>query len=73
MSQQIIFTCDRCGAQFPEVNYETGQRIALKVDYHWSELSTGHHIKSHSFDLCNKCTEEFERFIGNGKRKYLSE
>lgn len=72
MSQQIIFTCDRCGEWFPEVNFETGQRIALKVDNHWSELSTGHHIKSHSFDLCNKCTEEFERFIGNGKRKDLS-
>lgn len=72
MSQQILFTCDRCRAQFTEVNYETGPRIALKVDCHWSELSTGHHIKNHSFDLCKKCSEEFERFIGNGKQKDLS-
>ena len=42
-------------------------------DDYWSELSTGHHIKSHSFDLCAKCSDEFERFIGNGKRKHLSE
>ena len=73
MSQQTIFTCDRCGAQFPEVNYDTSSRIVLKVDYHWSELSTGRHIKELTFDLCAKCSEEFKRFIGNGKRKHLSE
>lgn len=73
MSQQTIFTCDRCGAQFPEVNYNYETRIAMKLDYHWDSESTGHHIKSHSFDLCEKCSEEFERFLGNGKRKHLSE
>lgn len=73
MSQQTLFTCDRCGAQFSEVNYETGPRIALKVDYHWSELSTGHHVKIHSFDLCKKCSLEFKRFLGNGKIKTLQQ
>lgn len=73
MSKQTLFTCDRCGAQFTEVNYETGPRIAMEVDYHWSELSTGHHINSHSFDLCKKCSLEFKRFLGNGKIKTLQQ
>lgn len=73
MSQQTTFTCDRCGAQFPEVNYNYESRIAMSVDYHWDSESIGHHCKGHSFDLCKKCSDEFERFIGNGKRKHLSE
>lgn len=73
MSQQTIFICDRCGAQFPEVKYDYESRIAMKLDYHWDSESTGHHINSHYFDLCNKCSEEFERFVGNGNRKDLSE
>lgn len=72
MSQQTLFTCDRCGAQFSEVNYNYESRIAMRLFYHWDDVSTGHHSKGHSFDLCKKCSEEFERFIGNGKRKYLS-
>lgn len=72
MSQQTLFTCDRCGKQFHEVNYDYESRIAMRLFYHWNSESTGHHSKGHSFDLCAKCSEEFERFIGNGKRKYLS-
>lgn len=72
MSQQILFTCDRCGAQFTEINFETGPRIAMTFDYHWSEISTGHCIKRHSFDLCEKCSMEFKRFLGNGKLKTLN-
>jgi hypothetical protein len=73
MSQQTIFICDRCGARFSEVKYDYESRIAMKLDYHWDSESTGHHSKGHSFDLCKKCSDEFERFIGNGKRKNLSE
>lgn len=73
MSQQILFTCDRCGAQFTEVNYDYESRIAMSVDYHWDGESTGHHIKSHSFDLCKKCSLEFKRFLGNDKIKTLQQ
>lgn len=73
MSQQTLFTCDRCGAHFTEVNYDYESRIAMRLFYHWDSESTGQHSKGHSFDLCQKCSEEFEEFIGNGKRKHLSE
>lgn len=66
MSKQVIFTCDRCGDKFYEVSYENESRIALLVDYHWDEVSTGHHLENHSYNLCDKCSKEFAKFIGNG-------
>lgn len=65
MSKQTIFTCDRCGAKFHEVSYNNESRIALTVDFHWDEVSTGHHLKNHSYDLCNKCSKEFFKFLNN--------
>ncbi len=69
MSQQTIFTCDRCGERFHEVSYDNESRTALTVDFHWNEASTGHHLKTRSYDLCNKCSKEFKKFIGNFNNK----
>ena len=69
MNQQTIFTCDRCGERFHEVSYDNDSRTALTVDFHWDEVSTGHHLKTRSYDLCNKCSNEFKKFIGNFNNK----
>lgn len=73
MSQQAIFTCDRCGEKFHEVSYNNETRIALTIDFHWNEVSTGHHLKTGSCDLCNKCSKEFAKFIDDGTRGDLRE
>ncbi len=65
MSQQTIFTCDRCGEKFHEVSYDNESRIALTVDFHWDEVSTGHHLENLSYDLCDKCSKEFFKFLNN--------
>ena len=54
MNQQTIFTCDRCGERFHEVSYDNESRTALTVDFHWDEVSTGHHLKTRSYDLIGK-------------------
>lgn len=73
MSKETVYTCDRCGTQFTEVCYDHESRIAMKVSYHWDSESTGHHLKENEYDLCDQCSNEFAKFIGNGEYRDLSE
>ena len=58
-------TCDRCGA---EIEDENRSELSKKW-YRIRGLITKKSVlfKSVDFDLCPKCSKDFERFMRNGK------